>query len=70
MDSRVLFAKCHLMSVATEMAIQLDCKLSDEPWSVDAPVTSTLVTDYDVYREEGSRERLCEEVASSLDQGL
>lgn len=68
--NRVLFTKCSLMSVATEISVQVSGKLSNEPRSVAVPVTRTLVTDYNVYCEEGSRDILFGDVALSLDQGL
>lgn len=53
-----------------EISIQVNCKSSDEPWSVTVPVTSTLVTGYDVYHEEGLCEVLSGDVTPSLTQGL
>ncbi|MPC89036.1 Piwi-like protein 4 [Portunus trituberculatus] len=36
--SRTLFKKPRLMSVATKIAIQINCKLGGEPWGVSIPV--------------------------------
>ncbi|XP_069969548.1 piwi-like protein 2 [Penaeus vannamei] len=36
--SRTLFKKQRLMSVATKVAIQMNCKLGGEPWNVAIPI--------------------------------
>jgi aubergine-like protein len=40
--SRTLSKKQMLMSVATKIAIQLNCKLGGEVWAVDIPVSIVL----------------------------
>ena len=32
-----------LMSVATKVAVQMNCKLGGEPWAVKIPLTDTMV---------------------------
>lgn len=44
--SRTLFKKQRLMSVATKVAIQINCKLSGEPWSVAVPIKNAMVIGY------------------------
>merc|ERR1712029_918333 len=40
-----------LMSVATKVAIQINCKLGGEPWSVKIPLKNTMVIGYDTYHD-------------------
>lgn len=44
--------------------------MSNVSWSVAVPVTSTSVTDYDEYNEEGLLEVVSEDVTLSVNQGL
>lgn len=67
--SRTLFKKQRLMSVATKIAIQINCKLGGEPWGVAIPVKNTMVIGYDAYHEKGSRNVSFGAVVSSLNQG-
>ncbi|KAK8395790.1 hypothetical protein O3P69_005712 [Scylla paramamosain] len=67
--SRTLFKKQRLMSVATKIAIQINCKLGGEPWGVAIPVKNTMVIGYDAYHEKGSRNVSYGAVVSSLNQG-
>ena len=41
--SRTLNKKQMLMSVATKIAIQLNCKMGGEVWAVEIPVISNIV---------------------------
>nr|QKI80092.1 Piwi2 [Eriocheir sinensis] len=66
--SRTLFKKQRLMSVATKIAIQINCKLGGEPWSVNIPIKNTMVVGYDAYHEKGSRSGAYGAVVSSLNQ--
>ena len=43
MTATVLGKPKGLMSVATKVAIQMNCKLGGEPWSVKIPLKNTMV---------------------------
>ena len=43
MTATVLGKPKGLMSVATKVAIQINCKLGGEPWSVKIPLKNTMV---------------------------
>jgi len=49
--STVLGKPKGLMSVATKVAIQMNCKLGGEPWSVKIPLKNTMVIGYDTYHD-------------------
>jgi len=40
-----------LMSVATKVAIQMNCKLGGEPWTVKIPLKDTMVIGFDTYHD-------------------
>ena len=40
-----------LMSVATKVVVQMNCKLGGEPWAVDIPMKNTMVLGYDTYHD-------------------
>ncbi|XP_037773417.1 piwi-like protein 1 [Penaeus monodon] len=44
--SRTLFKKQRLMSVATKVAIQINCKLGGEPWNVAIPIKVITLFSY------------------------
>nr|XP_045595605.1 piwi-like protein Siwi isoform X2 [Procambarus clarkii] len=66
--SRTLFKKQRLMSVATKVAIQMNCKLGGEPWSVAIPIKNAMVIGYDAYHDKMSRGASYGAVVSSLNQ--
>ena len=43
MTATVLGKPKGLMSVATKVALQMNCKLGGEPWSVNIPLKNTMV---------------------------
>merc|ERR1719186_2546804 len=44
------FAK-QIMSIATKVAIQMNCKLGGEPWNVAIPLKDTMVFGFDTYHD-------------------
>merc|ERR1712058_118511 len=49
--STVLNKPKGLMSVATKVAIQMNCKLGGEPWAVKIPMKDTMIIGYDTYHD-------------------
>ncbi|XP_066267753.1 piwi-like protein 1 [Branchiostoma lanceolatum] len=49
--SRTLQKKQMLMSVATKIGMQLNCKMGGELWAVEIPLTSLMVVGIDVYHD-------------------
>ena len=46
-----------LMSIATKVAIQMNCKIGGVPWSVDIPVQGLMVVGYDVCHDTSNKAR-------------
>ena len=46
MTATVLSKPKGLMSVATKVALQMNCKLGGEPWAVKIPLKNTMVIGY------------------------
>ncbi|KAK4314293.1 hypothetical protein Pmani_014444 [Petrolisthes manimaculis] len=66
--SRTLFKKQRLMSVATKVALQINCKLGGEPWNVAIPIKNAMVIGYDTYHDKGTKGASVGAVVSSLNQ--
>ncbi|XP_042859394.1 piwi-like protein 1, partial [Penaeus japonicus] len=66
--SRTLFKKQRLMSVATKVAIQMNCKLGGEPWNVAIPIKNAMVIGYDAYHDKATRGASYGAVISSINQ--
>lgn len=47
--------KGRLLSIVTRVAIQINCKLGGEAWTVQMPLRNTMVVGYDAYHEGGRR---------------
>jgi aubergine-like protein len=48
---RVLSKPKGLMSVATKIALQINCKLGGQPWAVNIPLTGTMMVGYDAFHD-------------------
>lgn len=57
------------MSIATKVAIQLNCKLGGAPWAVHIPVTNLMIVGFDVCHDPTNRERSYGAFVASLDKG-
>lgn len=54
---RTLAKKQTIMSVATKIAMQINCKLGGELWAVDIPLKKTMVIGIDNYHDSSTRGR-------------
>jgi len=59
-----------LMSVATKVAVQMNCKLGGEPWAVKMPLKDTMVIGYDTYHDTVSKGRSVGALVASLNQSM
>jgi len=55
-----------LMSVATKVAVQMNCKMGGEPWAVKIPLTDTMVIGYDTYHDTSQKGRSVGAVVASM----
>ncbi|KAF5291921.1 hypothetical protein FQA39_LY14153 [Lamprigera yunnana] len=46
-----------VMSIATKVAIQLNCKLGGAPWSIPVPVKNTMIVGFDVCHDTSHKEK-------------
>lgn len=51
MLGRTISNKKNLKSVATKVAIQMNCKLGGEAWALDIPLSNMMVIGYDTYHD-------------------
>ncbi|KAF9809749.1 hypothetical protein SFRURICE_000230 [Spodoptera frugiperda] len=58
------------MSIATKIAIQINCKLGGAPWRVTIPLKGCLVIGYDVCHDTRSKEKSFGGFVASLDDHL
>nr|UVZ36470.1 piwi isoform X2 [Plutella xylostella] len=58
------------MSIATKVAIQINCKLGGAPWTVDIPVGGLMVVGYDVCHDTRSKERSFGAMVATLDKAM
>ncbi|KAK4886012.1 hypothetical protein RN001_002283 [Aquatica leii] len=54
------------MSIATKVAIQLNCKLGGAPWSIPVPIRNTMVVGFDVCHDTSHKERSYGAMVASL----
>ena len=59
-----------LMSVATKVAIQMNCKLGGEPWAVNMPLTDTMIIGYDTYHDTLHKGKSVGAVVASLNSSF
>ena len=55
-----------LMSVATKVVVQMNCKLGGEPWAVDIPMKNTMVLGYDTYHDSLHKDKSAGALVASL----
>ncbi|KAL1139698.1 hypothetical protein AAG570_006676 [Ranatra chinensis] len=58
------------MSIATKIAIQMNCKIGGAPWTVDIPISGVMVIGFDVCHDTSMKGRSFGAMVASLDQGL
>merc|ERR1712142_731369 len=68
--STVLNKPKGMMSVATKVALQMNCKLGGEPWAVKMPLKDTMVIGYDTYHDTLSKGRSVGAVVASLNDSM
>ncbi|XP_048752927.1 piwi-like protein 1 isoform X2 [Ostrea edulis] len=67
---RTLSKKQMLMSVATKIAIQLNCKLGGEVWCLEVPLKNMMVVGIDSYHDSSKKGRSVGGVVASTNQAL
>ncbi|XP_071451849.1 piwi-like protein Siwi [Hetaerina americana] len=58
------------MSIATKIAVQINCKIGGAPWTVDIPLEGLMVIGFDVYHDTSQRGTSIGALVSSLDRQL
>ncbi|KAL3234654.1 hypothetical protein MRX96_022618 [Rhipicephalus microplus] len=66
--SRTIENHNNIRSVATKVAIQLNCKLGGEAWCLPMLLSNTIVIGYDTYHNAGSRNRTVGAFVASMNQ--
>lgn len=66
--SRTIGNRKNIRSVATKVAIQLNCKLGGEAWCLEIPLANTMVIGYDTYHDAGSRNRSAGAFVASMNR--
>lgn len=60
----------NVRSIATKVAIQVNCKLGGAPWTVELPPIDLMVVGFDVCHDPSDRSRDYGAMVASLDKGL
>lgn len=68
--SRTLSKQKMLMSVATKIAIQLNCKLGGEVWALGIPLNSFMVIGIDTYHDSAKKGRSVGGFVASMNKNL
>ncbi|CAH0714406.1 unnamed protein product, partial [Brenthis ino] len=58
------------MSIATKVAIQINCKLGGAPWAVEIPLPTLMVVGYDVCHDTRSKEKSFGAFVATLDRPM
>nr|XP_032515069.1 piwi-like protein Siwi isoform X3 [Danaus plexippus plexippus] len=58
------------MSIATKVAIQINCKLGGAPWTVEIPLPTLMVIGYDVCHDTRSKEKSFGALVATLDRQM
>ncbi|CAN8026453.1 hypothetical protein HPB47_015530 [Ixodes persulcatus] len=66
--SRTIGNRKNVRSVATKVAIQLNCKLGGQAWCLEIPLASTMVIGYDTYHDSSQRGRSAGAFVASLNR--
>ncbi|XP_050023605.1 piwi-like protein 1 [Dermacentor andersoni] len=66
--ARTIGNRKNVRSVATKVAIQLNCKLGGEAWCLEIPLSNTMVIGYDTYHDAGSRNRSAGAFVASMNR--
>nr|KAG5694355.1 hypothetical protein BaRGS_002209 [Batillaria attramentaria]KAG5702279.1 hypothetical protein BaRGS_002946 [Batillaria attramentaria] len=66
--ARTLMKKQGLMSVATKIAIQMNCKMGGVVWNLQIPLGGTMIVGIDTYHDSSKKGRSCGGVVASVNQ--
>lgn len=66
--SRTISNQKNLRSVATKVAIQLNCKLGGEAWCLEVPLSNTMIIGYDTYHDSSTRGQSAGAFVASLNR--
>ncbi|XP_046396962.1 piwi-like protein Siwi isoform X2 [Ischnura elegans] len=59
-----------VMSIATKVAVQMNCKIGGAPWTVEIPLEGLMVIGFDVYHDTSQKGTSIGALVSSLDKQL
>ncbi|XP_044264767.1 piwi-like protein Siwi isoform X2 [Tribolium madens] len=59
-----------VMSIATKVAIQMNCKIGGAPWCVPIPLQSLMIVGYDVCRDTVNKKKSFAGIVASLDKNI
>ena len=59
-----------MLSVATKVALQMNCKMGGEPWAVKMPMKDTMVIGYDTYHDTAKKGRSVGAIVATMNQAL
>ncbi|XP_072378370.1 piwi-like protein Siwi [Diabrotica undecimpunctata] len=59
-----------VMSIATKVAIQLNCKIGGAPWSIVMPLSNVMVVGYDVCRDTLKKQSSFAAMVATLDRAM
>ncbi|TSO88073.1 Piwi-like protein 1 [Bagarius yarrelli] len=68
--ARTLSRPQALMTIATKIALQMNCKMGGELWSVDIPLKHLMIVGIDCYHDTTSGRRSIGALVASLNQGM
>ncbi|KAL0979478.1 hypothetical protein UPYG_G00185620 [Umbra pygmaea] len=68
--ARTLSKQQALMTVATKIALQMNCKMGGELWSVDIPLKQLMIVGIDCYHDTAAGKRSIGALVASLNHGM
>uniref|UniRef100_A0A8C1WYV3 Piwi-like RNA-mediated gene silencing 1 n=1 Tax=Cyprinus carpio TaxID=7962 RepID=A0A8C1WYV3_CYPCA len=68
--SRTISKPQALMTVATKIALQMNCKMGGELWSVEIPLRQLMIVGIDCYHDTAAGKRSIGALVASLNQGI
>ncbi|XP_056586040.1 piwi-like protein 1 [Triplophysa dalaica] len=68
--SRTISKPQALMTVATKIALQMNCKMGGELWSVEIPLKQLMIVGIDCYHDTAAGKRSIGALVASLNQGM
>ncbi|CAB1319687.1 unnamed protein product [Coregonus sp. 'balchen'] len=68
--ARTIAKQQALMTVATKIALQINCKMGGELWSVEIPLKQLMIVGIDCYHDTAAGKRSIGALVASLNQGM